>query len=118
MAGLRDAVRTLPSDVFYDLLEDDDAYLLVVDVPGVSAATLDVTVDSGTLVIDAARERSHPDDYEYVEENRPDDRTITLSLPNGLDEPPIETVIDRGVLEVTIPKNGETTIDVVDDESR
>lgn len=115
MPALRDAVRTLPSDVFYDLLEGDDEYLLVLDLPGVSPTTLDVTVDDGTLVIDATREHTHPDDYEYVEENRPDSREIRLTLPADRSEPVIETTIDRGVLEVTIPKNGPTSIDVVDD---
>ncbi|ELZ08353.1 heat shock protein Hsp20 [Halovivax asiaticus JCM 14624] len=116
MAGIRDALRELPSDVFYDLLADEDAYLLVVDLPGVSATTLDVTVDSGTLHIDATRELTHPDDFEYVEENRPDRRELTVSLPEDADGDAVETDIDRGVLEVTIPKLDATAIDVVDED--
>lgn len=116
MAGIRDALRELPGDVFYDLLEDDEAYLLVVDLPGVSATTLDVSVEDDTLRIDATRELTHPDDYEYVAENRPDRRQFQLSLPEDADGDGIETTIDRGVLEVTIPKRGATSINVVDDE--
>ena len=115
MAGLRDALRELPGDVFYDLLEDDTAYLLLIDLPGVSATTLDVSVDDETLQIDATRELTYPDDYEYVTENRPDRRQFKLSLPDDADGSDIETTIDRGVLEVTIPKRDGTSIDVVDD---
>jgi len=116
MAGIRDALRELPSDVFYDLLEDEDAYLLVVDLAGVSATTLDVWVEDRTLRIDATREHTHPDDYEYVEENRPDRREFRLTLPDNADVDAVETEIDRGVLEVAIPKRGATSIDVVDDD--
>ncbi|WP_247729205.1 Hsp20/alpha crystallin family protein [Halovivax limisalsi] len=115
MAALRDALRTLPSDVFYDLLEDEGSYLLVIDVPGVSATSVDVSTDDGTLVIEATRDRTHPDDYEYVERNRADDRELRLSLPDGLADPAIETTVERGVLRVQIPKPDETEIDVVEE---
>ncbi|MFC3958088.1 Hsp20/alpha crystallin family protein [Halovivax cerinus] len=115
MAGIRDAVRKLPSDVYYDLLEDDEAYLLVVDLPGVSAATLDVAVDGDVLRVDAAREPIHPDDYQYVEENRPARREFTIALPDDADDERVDTEIDRGVLTVTIGTVDATEIDVVDE---
>lgn len=117
MPALRDALRTLPGDVFYDLLEDEASYLLVVDLPGVSPPSVDVVVDGGTLVIEATSDRTHPDDYEYVERNRTEDRAIHLSLPDGLGEPEIETTVDRGVLRVRIQKPDETEIDVVEESA-
>ena len=45
MSALRDALRDLSEDVFFDLLESEDAYLLVLDVPGVSAESLDLAIE-------------------------------------------------------------------------
>ena len=45
MSALRDALRDLPDAVFADLLESDDAYLLVIDLPGATAETVDVRVE-------------------------------------------------------------------------
>ncbi len=60
MSALRDALRDLSEDVFFDLLESDDAYLLVLDVPGVSAESLDLAIEDGRISIDAAGRKSRP----------------------------------------------------------
>ena len=117
MPPLRDALRDLPDDVFFDLLESDDAYLVVFDVPGVSPATVDVEVADDELCVETRREERFPDDYEYVEENRNHDRELTVSLPSDVGTE-IETVVERGVVEVHLPKEATATrIDVVEDES-
>ncbi|WP_290816857.1 Hsp20/alpha crystallin family protein [Halovivax sp.] len=117
MAALRDALRELPDDVFFDLLESDDAYLLVLDVPGASAASIDVTVENGRLCVEARREETFPDDFEYVEENRTVNRELSLTMPDDVTGEAVETAVERGVVEVRLPKDGATTIDVVEDES-
>ncbi|ELY53327.1 Hsp20/alpha crystallin family protein [Natronolimnohabitans innermongolicus] len=121
MSALRDALRDLSEDVFFDLLESDDAYLLVVDVPGVSADSLEVAVDDGRLSIDAHREKASDDGYRYVEENRSLFVDVDLPLPDDAVSAQTEATVERGVLELTLPKasgGGETTIDVdvADDE--
>ena len=117
MSALRDALRDLSEDVFFDLLESDDAYLLVLDVPGISADSLDISVEDGRLVIDAQREKDLPDDYRYLEENRSLFFDVDLPLPDDAAAGEAEAAVERGVLELTIPKRSsaaETTIDVVD----
>ena len=117
MRALRKALRDLPDDVFFDLLEGDDAYLVVFDVPGASPATVDVEVRDGALYLETRREERFPDDYEYVEENRNHDRELRIGLPSDVGTE-IETVVERGVVEVRLPKQETATkIDVVEDES-
>ncbi|ELZ01317.1 heat shock protein Hsp20 [Natrialba chahannaoensis JCM 10990] len=119
MPALRDALRDLTEDVFFDLLESNDSYLLVLDVPGITADSLNCVVEDGQLVITAQREKDTPDGYQYLEENRSLLVDIELPLPNDIQTTMIETdaVVERGVLEITLPKETteETTIDIVDE---
>lgn len=107
MSALRDALRTLPDAVFADLLEGEEAYLLVVDLPGVSRETVDVRVEDGRLHVEARRRKDVPEGFRYVSEDR------SLFLDAVLPLPPDaggegEASIDRGVLEVRIPRRGGT----------
>ncbi|EMA27468.1 Hsp20/alpha crystallin family protein [Halobiforma nitratireducens] len=119
MSALRDALRDLSEDVFFDLLESDDAYLLVVDVPGVTADSIDVTVEEGTLSIDGRREKDReiPGEYQYIEENRSLFFDVSLPVPDDAVAGNAQSRVERGVLELTLPKRtgGETTIEVTDD---
>lgn len=120
MSALRAALQDLSEDVFFDLLESEDAYLLVLDVPGVSADSLEAAVDDGRLSIEAHREKDPRDDYQYLEENRSLFLDIELPLPADAVGTETEAVVERGVLELTLPKTsatGETTIDVVEEDS-
>lgn len=116
MSALRDALRDLADDIFFDLLESEGAYLLVVDVPGVAAESLEVGVDDDRLSIDARREKAVPGEYRYVEENRPLFVDVDLPLPEDASASGLQATVERGVLEVEIPKrtSAETTIDVAD----
>lgn len=119
MSTLRETVGELSDDGFFDLLESEEAYLLVVDVPGVTAETLEVTVEDGRIDIEADREKPADADYRYVEENRPLFLDLDLPVPDDVSEADAEAVVERGVLEVTLPKRaspGETAIDVVSGE--
>lgn len=118
MSALRDALGDLSTDVFFDLLESDEAYLLVVDVPGVTAETVDLSVIDRQLVLEADRDGSVPDEYESVEQNRSDRLAVELPLPGDASDDAILASVERGVLEVRLPKDpsaGETTIDVTDE---
>ena len=119
MSALRDALRDLSEDVFFDLLESEDAYLLVLDVPGVAADSLDLSVDDGRVSIEAHREKEPADDYRYLEENRSLFLDIDLPLPEDAAGSEADATVERGVLELTLPKtvDDETTIDVVDEET-
>jgi HSP20 family molecular chaperone IbpA len=102
---LREALDDLPETVFADLLEDDDAYLLIVDLPGATAETVDITVDDGRLTIEARRGKEVPEGFRYVSEERALFLDAELPLPSDATGADAEGRIDRGVLTLTLPKS-------------
>lgn len=107
MSALRDALRDLPDAVFADLLESDDAYVLVVDLPGATAETAEVIAEDGRLVIEARREKATPEGFQYVREDRPLFLDAELPLPPDADGDGADAEMERGVLEVTLPKRDD-----------
>ncbi|WP_435333812.1 Hsp20/alpha crystallin family protein [Haloarchaeobius sp. TZWWS8] len=119
MSALRDALRDLPDAVFADLLESDDAYLLVVDLPGVSRDTLDIHVKNGRLRLEARREKDVPPEFHYDREERSMFLDAELPLPPDATAEEATATVDRGVLELRLPKRGigeETRIEITDAE--
>jgi len=104
MSALRDALRELPDTVFADLLESDEAYRLVLDVPGVTADTAEIVADGSRLAIEARREKSVPEEFRYIREDRPLFLDAELPIPREADGDAATAVIDRGVLEIKLPK--------------
>jgi len=104
MSALRDALRDLPDAVFADLLESDEGYVLVVDLPGATAETTEVLAEDGRIVIEGRREKGVPEGFRYVREDRPLFLDAELPLPGDADGSGADAEMDRGVLEVTIPK--------------
>ena len=119
MSALREAIRDLPDAVFADLLESDDGYVLVVDLPGASPKTTEVLAEDGRIVIEGRREKGVPDGFRYVREDRPLFLDAELPLPSDADGSGADAEMDRGVLEVTIPKrtgDGSRTIPIDEGE--
>lgn len=106
MAALREALEGLPDAVYADVLESDEGYLLVVDLPGTTEETVDVHVDGRTLHVEARREKSVPDEFRYVSEDRSLFLDATLPLPPDAGDDISSVTVDRGVLEVRLPKGG------------
>ncbi|PSQ08409.1 molecular chaperone Hsp20 [Halobacteriales archaeon QS_6_71_20] len=117
MSKLRDALRDLPEPVFADLVESEEAYLLVVDLPGASADTTDVSLKRSRLRIEARREKAADAEFSYVEEDRPLFLDAEIPLPPDATHENGEAEMDRGVLSVRLPKRAaapERTIPVTD----
>lgn len=102
---LREALGDLPDTVFADLLENDDAYLLIVDLPGATAETVEITIEGGQLTIQARREKDVPREFRYVSEDRDLFLDAELPLPGDATGADAEGEIDRGVLTITLPKS-------------
>jgi len=105
MSALRNALRDLPETVFADLLESDGEYLLVLDLPGATAGTVDVRVERSRLVIEARRGKDLPGEFEYVREDRPLFLDAEIPLPPEATGAGAEGSIERGVLELRLPKH-------------
>jgi HSP20 family molecular chaperone IbpA len=116
MSTLRDALRDLPDAVFADLLESPSAYLLVVDLPGTTADTVDVTVNGGRVHVEARREKDVDPEFRYRSEDRSLFLDAELPLPPDATESGAEATVERGVLELRLPKRGAGSVTHVEVE--
>lgn len=117
MSALRDALTELPEAVFGDLLDRDEAYLLVIDLPGATAETTDITAEAHRVRIETRREKDVPEDFSYLQEDRSLFLDADLPLPPDAVGEDAEATIERGVLELRIPRRTTeegTTIPVED----
>lgn len=104
MSALREAVQDLPDAVFADVMESEDAYLLVIDVPGATADTVDASVDGTRLRVEARRAKDVPAGFEFVEEERSLFLDVELPLPPDATDADARGTVERGVLELRLPK--------------
>jgi len=109
MSALREALRELPDTVFADVLESDDAYLLVLDLPGVSAGEVELSVERGLFSVEASREQDVPSEYDTVAEGRQIDLSFEFPLPMDATGEDAEASVEGGVLELTLPKHHAAT---------
>lgn len=117
MSALRDALRDLPDSIFADLLESDDAYLVIVDLPGATGDSTDVSVEDGRVHIEASREKDVPREFRYVREERQLFLDAELPLPPDASDREAEATVERGVLELRLPKRSAagTTVEIDED---
>lgn len=104
MSAFRAALEDLPDATFVDLLEGDEEFLLVVDLPGVTADTLDLSTSDGRLEIHARREKDAPTGFTFLREDRPLFLDTSVPLPPNVTGSGANASIERGVLEIHLPK--------------
>ena len=89
------------------LWEEDGSYYVDVDLPGVAADALDITVEKNQLKITAER-KSPEGERQYQYQERPFGRVErTLLLPESADPDSIEAELKDGVLHVKFGKRAE-----------
>ena len=103
-----------------DLLEGDDAYLVVFDAPGVRGEDVSVRFRDHTVEVRLDRFRDFYQDAELVFPGRGLELTGTATLPEDADVTPrgaTATVTTHGTLEVEIPKDDAVeSVDVVEED--
>jgi HSP20 family protein len=89
-----------------DLVESDDHYVLRADLPGMSEADVDLSLEDNVLTLSGERKSDHEDksDGYYRVERAVGSFSRSLTLPEGVDGDAIEASFDKGVLQVRIPK--------------
>jgi HSP20 family protein len=89
-----------------DLVETDDAYVLRADLPGLSEADIDLSLEDDVLTLSGERKTEHEERGEgfYRLERAGGAFRRSLTLPEGVDGEAIAASFDKGVLEVRIPK--------------
>ncbi len=89
-----------------DIIEEKDRFVIRADVPGVSPANIDVSMDAGVLTINGVRhaeERGEDADVQRTE--RSTGRFLRrFTLPETADSEGITARSSKGILEVAIPK--------------
>lgn len=116
MSELRDAVSSLSGAVSVDLFENDESYLLVIDLPGASAEETTVSTAEDTLHVRATRSLDITEEATVIEQHRAPRRSLDLPLPADADAENATASIADGVLEIRIPRTTPgTTIPIEDD---
>lgn len=89
-----------------DLSETDEELVLRADLPGLSEEDVTVEVEDGVLTVSGERSVSNEErsgGYHRVE-RRHGSFSRSLTLPSGVEADQVSAAINRGVLEVRIPK--------------
>lgn len=88
-----------------DIHEDDNNYVVAMDLPGVDAEQVDITLENDVLTISGERLSVEKDKGIFKRHERVSGRfTRKFTLPEGASNQDITAKVDNGVLEVTIPK--------------
>lgn len=104
MQPIREALRNLPEAVFADFLESSEAYLLVLDLPGVRREDVEVDAYDHRIEIRARREKSVPEGFEYRREERSLFLDAVVPVPMDAEPAEAEASIEDGVLEIHLPR--------------
>ncbi len=89
-----------------DIEEDDKGFIILADVPGVSAGEIDITMEKGVLTIKGQRPTASEEERQRQKRaERPRGTFLRrFTLPDTADAEKISARTDAGVLVVTIPK--------------
>jgi HSP20 family protein len=93
-----------PAAMPIDAYRRDDAFVVELDLPGVDAASIDLTVERNVLTIHAERRRAAGDETELVVGERPHGTfSRQLFLGESLDADRLSADYADGVLTLRIP---------------
>lgn len=92
-----------------DVLEFDNRFEIYVDLPGVAAADVDVTLENGVLSITGERrsEKESKDVMNYRKERGHGRFHRRFVLPDRVDSDGVKATDRNGVLEISIPKHAQ-----------
>lgn len=99
-----------PSGPAIDLVEGDDEFLVLADLPGVGKGDLELSVQGRLLTIKGDKKRGDPAKEGRVvrAETWAGSFSRTLSLPDSVDPDKVEARLQDGVLRVRIAKREES----------
>jgi HSP20 family protein len=94
-----------------DISERKDAYLVTVELPGVEADDLEITLEDGLLTIQGERHFAHDSSEQQFHrvERRYGAFRRSITLPAHVMAEGIEASTDNGVLQIVVPKMEEAT---------
>jgi HSP20 family protein len=92
-----------------DVTEDNKAYKIAAELPGLDEKDIEVTVNDDMLVLkgEKRQEKEENDKNTYVSERSYGSFQRAFSLPTGVDRNKITADFSKGVLTMTLPKTAE-----------
>jgi HSP20 family protein len=92
-----------------DVSEDDKAYKVAAELPGLDEKDLDVSVSGDILTLkgEKRQEKEEKDKNWYVSERAYGSFQRAFTLPDGIDRDKITADFAKGVLTITLPKSAE-----------
>jgi len=92
-----------------DVTEDDKAYKITAELPGLDQKDIEVSVTGDVLVIkgEKRQEREEKDKNRYLSERSYGAFQRNFSLPDGIDRDKIGADFSKGLLTLTLPKTAE-----------
>lgn len=98
-----------PSAPATDVAENDKAFTITVDLPGIDEKDIDVTLSDEVLTIRAetTREREEKKESYFLSERQQGSLQRAFQLPSGVNADKIEAKYDKGVLRLVLPKTPE-----------
>lgn len=91
-----------------DVYETPDAYVLMLDLPGVGKDAITLMLDKGELRVDAKpSEQKQTPGRLLFSEMRPGTFTRSFTIGDGIDTNSIDANFDEGVLTVKLYKNAQ-----------
>lgn len=95
-----------------DVTEDDAAYTVTAELPGMAETDIEVTLTEDTLTIkgEKKQEKEEKTKNTYLSERSYGAFRRSFTLPDGIDRDQIGAAFAKGVLTVTLPKVERVTI--------
>lgn len=97
-----------------DITDTDKTLQVTAELPGMSEADIDITVQDGVLTLrgEKKQEKTEKDANRYVSERHYGAFLRSFALPAGIDDSAIKATFDKGVLHITLPKLPEAAAKV------
>ena len=86
------------------VIEDNDAYLLNVEMPGVNKEGLEISVENNELTILGRRSLPAIEGTLIHRESRPENFRRAFELDPSIDTAKVSARIEQGILTLTLPK--------------
>ncbi len=92
-----------------DVTEDENAFKISAELPGMTEKDIDVTVSGDVLVLkgEKRQEREQKEKNRYVSERSYGAFQRSFAIPDGVDRDKIGAEFAKGVLTLTLPKTAE-----------
>ncbi len=94
-----------------DITEDDGAFKLSAELPGMTEKDIEVSLSGDTLTVkgEKRQQREEKDRNYYLTERSYGEFRRSFILPEGVDREKVAAAFTNGVLTVTLPKTAKTT---------